>query len=126
MKTALHPIFPGILLIIAMVAATGHNANAQVSRSKNKSSKPYQGSYQRMAAGNIAYSTRHIRGCALWAWGSNGDGELGDGTTTGKNSPTQIGTDTKWVSIAVGSYHTIALKSDGTLWAWGYNGYGQL
>jgi len=28
--------------------------------------------------------------------------------------------------IAGGTYHTVALKSDGTLWTWGQNNYGQL
>lgn len=31
-----------------------------------------------------------------------------------------------WLKIASGGYHTLALKSDGTVWAWGYNNYGQL
>jgi alpha-tubulin suppressor-like RCC1 family protein len=65
----------------------------------------------------------------LWAWGWNLFGQLGDGTNgeyTDKYIPIQIGTDTNWVSIAAGSEHTIALKSDGTLWAWGWNIDGQL
>jgi hypothetical protein len=28
--------------------------------------------------------------------------------------------------IVAGYYHTLAIKSDGTIWAWGWNGYGQL
>ncbi len=31
-----------------------------------------------------------------------------------------------WAYISGGYYHTIAIKSDGTLWAWGRNNYGQL
>ncbi|MES2776035.1 MAG: LamG-like jellyroll fold domain-containing protein [Bacteroidota bacterium] len=62
----------------------------------------------------------------LFAWGLNGDGQLGDGTIINKNNPVQIGTDTKWISLAGGAGHSIGLKSDGTLWAWGKNTNGQL
>lgn len=63
----------------------------------------------------------------LWSWGSNNYGQLGDGTTTNNSTtPIQIGTDANWVSVAAGNYHSLALKSDGTLWAWGYNSNGQL
>ncbi len=31
-----------------------------------------------------------------------------------------------WKSVAVGDFHTSAIKSDGTLWSWGYNGLGEL
>ena len=37
-----------------------------------------------------------------------------------------IRADTNWSTIAAGPYHTVGLKSDGTLWAWGRNYYGQL
>jgi alpha-tubulin suppressor-like RCC1 family protein len=30
----------------------------------------------------------------LWGWGFNFDGELGDGTSNSKSTPTQIGTAT--------------------------------
>jgi len=62
----------------------------------------------------------------VWAWGYNGEGQLGDSTTTQRTTPTQVGTDTDWAAVTAGGYHTLALKSDGTLWAWGYNGFGQL
>jgi alpha-tubulin suppressor-like RCC1 family protein len=63
---------------------------------------------------------------SLWAWGYNSDGQLGDGTTTNKSSPVQIGTDTDWQAVAVGYSHTVALKIDGSFWAWGDNEFGQL
>ncbi|UKB81209.1 T9SS type A sorting domain-containing protein [Chryseobacterium sp. MEBOG07] len=58
--------------------------------------------------------------------GYNNRGQLGDGTLINKSIPVQIGTATDWVSIASGGYHTLAIKSDGTLWTWGDNNYGQL
>ena len=60
----------------------------------------------------------------LWAWGYNGYGQLGDGTTSQQNSPVQVGTG--FASVAAGDCHTLAVKTDGTLWAWGVNAYGQL
>ena len=62
----------------------------------------------------------------LWAWGGNWSGQLGDGTTTQRNTPVQIGSDTNWQKIETGYRHSLAIKADGTLWAWGHNGNGQL
>lgn len=63
----------------------------------------------------------------LWTWGSNYNGELGDSTTVLKSSPVQTicgGTD--WKMVSCGTYHTAAIKTDGTLWTWGRNYYGEL
>lgn len=54
---------------------------------------------------------------SLWAWGINGDGVLGDGTTTERYSPVPI--ESGITEVAPGAYHTVVLKSDG-------NGNGQL
>ncbi|MDH5721666.1 MAG: DUF4215 domain-containing protein, partial [Spirochaetia bacterium] len=58
----------------------------------------------------------------LWAWGWNGNGQLGDGTQVDKHSPVQVGVDTDWSIVSVGDRHTAAIKADGSLWAWG-SGY---
>lgn len=60
-----------------------------------------------------------------WCWGRNDFGQLGDGTTTLRPSPTQVlGTD--WARIATGGSSTCGVKRDGTLWCWGLNNFGQL
>ena len=64
----------------------------------------------------------------LWVWGSNAQGQLGDTTTaTHRSSPIQtVAGGTNWKTVACGFYHTVAIKTDGTLWAWGNNSQGQL
>ncbi|MBL0226588.1 MAG: hypothetical protein IPQ16_13755 [Geobacteraceae bacterium] len=63
----------------------------------------------------------------VWAWGDNSSGQLGDGTTTQRRSPVQVtALGSGNVAIAAGTYHSMAIKSDGTLWAWGSNANGQL
>lgn len=62
----------------------------------------------------------------MWGWGQNSYGQLGNETTTYQNVPVKIGSETDWKDISTGTYHTLALKSDGSLWSWGYNLYGEL
>ena len=62
----------------------------------------------------------------VWAWGYNGWGQLGDGTTTNKTTPVQVSGLSGVIAIAAEGNCTAALKSDGTVWAWGDNAYGQL
>jgi alpha-tubulin suppressor-like RCC1 family protein len=62
----------------------------------------------------------------VWAWGENGSGQLGDGTTTDRNAPVAVTGLTGVVAIAAGGAHSAAVKSDGTVWTWGENGSGQL
>jgi len=62
------------------------------------------------------------------AWGNNNYGQLGDGTTTTRLLPVQVGagTLTDITQIALGAQHGLARKSDGTVWSWGYNVAGAL
>lgn len=61
----------------------------------------------------------------LWGWGINEDGQLGDGTTTNRATPTPIAISGIW-KIATAYNHTVVIKTDGTLWAWGNNQFGQV
>ena len=64
---------------------------------------------------------------ALWGWGRNGAGRLGDGTITPKSSPVQTITGgTNWKQVSSGQVQTAAIKTDGTLWLWGSNASGRL
>lgn len=63
----------------------------------------------------------------MWSWGDNAKGQLGNGTIGNPIiTPTQIGTDTDWVDVTTGTYHSVAIKSNGTMWAWGDDDFGQL
>ncbi len=60
------------------------------------------------------------------AFGNNGKGQLGDGTTITRTTPVTIGGLTGVVAVAAGQEHSMALTSDGRVWAWGSNAAGQL
>ena len=73
----------------------------------------------------------------LWMWGSNNaiaiaNGQLGDNTIVHRSSPVQtVASGTNWKQVASGGWHSVAVKTDGTLWLWGANnisfgGTGQL
>lgn len=64
---------------------------------------------------------------SVWAWGENSAAELGDGTTTNRSSPVQVGgLPGAATAIAIDSHHSLAALADGSLWAWGSNFAGQL
>ncbi len=65
----------------------------------------------------------------LYAAGHNSNGQLGDGSTTQKETPVRCGTLTGISNVYVGGSNApfaFAINATGDLWSWGYNGQGQL
>lgn len=66
-------------------------------------------------------------GASLWAWGINGQGQLGQSNTIDRSSPVQVGSLGTWKQVSSGITANVAsVKTDGTLWTWGQNLSGQL
>ncbi|MBI0063220.1 InlB B-repeat-containing protein [Bifidobacterium apousia] len=99
---------------------------SQISGSMNNSSTSYGFSLAVGSDGNA------------YAWGYNGNGQLGDGTGSGyRTTPVMVRTpdrntypdlpkDFTYLQVSAGQNHSLALGSDGNAYAWGYNGNGQL
>jgi alpha-tubulin suppressor-like RCC1 family protein len=77
------------------------------------------------------YHTCAIKSGALYCWGWNSKGQLGDNTTTNRTTPTLVANGAMGNSgvsaVAAGGWeHTLGLKDTTCLFAWGGNAYGQL
>ena len=86
-----------------------------------------------MSSGIVAIAPGARHTCALTSaggvkcWGANGDGQLGDGTTTGSLFPIDVPTLTAGVTaIAVNNDDTCALTNAGGVKCWGNNVVGAL
>ena len=66
----------------------------------------------------------------VWGAGKNNCGQLGNGLTSDSNALVQVlaasGPLGGIRALTVGSSHSLALRTDGTVWAWGNNANGRL
>ena len=86
-----------------------------------------------LAGGILALAASGYHTCAVTSgggakcWGWNGNGQLGNNSTTDSHVPVDVtGLSGGIVAIATGSSHTCALTSAGGVKCWGRNNLGQL
>ena len=116
--------------------AWGSNSNGQIGTGADPASTTYYataahigiGEVTSIAAGNrFSIAVRKERlDTIVYAWGINDNGQLALGNTTQYTNPQKIGNFTGTMTVAAGSDHALAVKTDGSVWAWGNNDRGQL
>ncbi|MCX8645685.1 InlB B-repeat-containing protein [Bifidobacterium sp. B4081] len=84
------------------------------------------GSAHSLALGSDGYT---------YAWGNNGDGQLGNNSISSSTvpvrvrdpaSPADASKGLQATQVSAGNYHSLAVGSDGYAYAWGYNNSGQI
>ena len=114
----------------------GRNWNGQLGNDTNTSSStPVQVKIDadRTLDGVTAVTANEAHSCALttagavYCWGSNWQGRLGDGTYIDRRVATQAtGMAAGVAKVTAGKGHTCVLKSNGQVWCWGRNWSGQV
>jgi len=81
-----------------------------------------------VASSNSKSAASSSTSSPVLAWGSNGNGQLGNGTDSYTPTPAQIQLPdgASAVSVAAGGRHAYVLDPDGVLYGWGYGGDGEL
>lgn len=110
----------------------GHNYNDYLGSNPDNSILGDGTKYHRDSAVKIAENVSRIEtgwtsgliknDGTLWLWGQNRFGQIGNGKSGTNNyvlSPVKVLSNVK--DFSLGTWHSLALKKDGSVWAWGYN-----
>ncbi len=63
---------------------------------------------------------------AVYCWGDNSRGQIGNGTRIDAPTPTRVAAPAPFIAISAGFAHTCALTGDSTVYCWGDNTLGQV
>ena len=114
---------PGVADAIAIVdAASGVDCGETP---PGGGTAPPAGGVDPIAAGG-AHTCALVAGGQVRCWGSNGWGQVGDGSRTNSAVPVSVGGLTGVSAIAAGNTHTCALMAGGQVRCWGSNLSGEL
>ena len=109
----------------------GRNDNGQLGLGTSgtwaRSASPVQVTTVPNAAAVSAGQTHSAVLCSddtVWAWGYNGYGQVGDGTTTTRLLPVQVIGVANVADVVAAGDNTFTIMRDGTLWGWGSNYWG--
>lgn len=78
-----------------------------------------------MAQGGITHACALDDGGAIFCWGWNGAGQLGDGSKTDRLVPTAVNSSVHFESVALGGAYSCGM-SGAAIYCWGANSVGQL
>ena len=76
-----------------------------------------------MITAGFQFSIALMQDHTLMAWGSNAEGEIGDGTTNDRLSPVPVPGIDQVVWVSAGWTHVVAIRAGGTVWVWGANNW---
>ncbi|MAZ62159.1 MAG: hypothetical protein CMB18_02535 [Euryarchaeota archaeon] len=139
-----------LIIIMDMSGFAGLTAQDELDERQDKlethTSTGIWGTAEGMVGVESTYSVGDFHSCAImenntiYCWGNNGEGQLGTGTTTNSNTPTQVlfnaysgefpdgsqvwSTSATPVEIALGQAHSCARMSDGGVVCWGTGSHG--
>ena len=114
------------------VQCWGYNSNGQLGDGSVSMASTTPVDVSGLSSGVVAISSGWGHSCALtdvgavWCWGLNLFGQLGNGANSESAVPVTVSGLTGVIAISAGTLHTCALTDLGAVWCWGDNGNGEL